>query len=597
VIRAALAAVVLALPAATLGAEKFAVIAVGDPAAGPDGDVTELTYQLRAACRDRVPNVLDPSDMRGRLLGRTSNANESELDRAYGGALAVYQNGEFDSSLRTLRAIVGDLESLPETEESYFQWKRANLRLALSAMATNDPREIEAALGKVIRMEPSLQPDPDQFSPGFRKRFEEVRAKIRTLPRRRLAIAAEGRQGTVYVNGKNMGTTPVSLTLPAGVYRVGGGAGTLRVPSFRVDLEQEDRSVILDFALAESLRMNAGPGLALALANRANGVIRAGAWLGVDKLIVVSRSEEGQAQFLVGAIYDVLRGALLREGSVRMVAGGVPSVNLSALAAFLLTGQASREVKELSRDAPRRGAPPSPVAASEHAPLPSSAAPPRVAAVTSSAQPPTAGPASPAPVAATPTASPQPASAKAGPPARPSVSTGAPPTGLNPAAPVVTAPAHPAAPVATPAALVGASPGGAARPDLDIHPTAKPTPRLGLADPLRAANGGRRFAWKKPVSIGAGVLALGLAGFALQQNGAASRAYSQAGDQLTPSGAYKDAEATARYRSLRSDGDRARTNTTIAAGAAAVCAITSVIVGWKAWRTQADPGLALQLEF
>lgn len=58
--------------------------------------------------------------MRARLLGQTSNATVSELDRAYGGALAVFQNGEFESSLRTLRAIVDDLESLPDTDESYF---------------------------------------------------------------------------------------------------------------------------------------------------------------------------------------------------------------------------------------------------------------------------------------------------------------------------------------------------------------------------------------------------------------------------------------------------------------------------------------------
>ena len=40
---------------------------------------------------------------------------------------------------------------------------------------------------------------------------------------------------------------------------------------------------------------------------------------------------EGGAQFLLGSIYDVRRGALLREGSVRMVAGSVPAVNLGAL--------------------------------------------------------------------------------------------------------------------------------------------------------------------------------------------------------------------------------------------------------------------------
>ena len=70
----------------------------------------------------------------------------------------------------------------------------------------------------------------------------------------------------------------------------------------------------------------------------------------------MSRAAEGQAQFLLGSMYDVRRGALLREGSVRMVAGSVPAVNLGALAAFLLTGQSSREVKDRTEEARARAA-------------------------------------------------------------------------------------------------------------------------------------------------------------------------------------------------------------------------------------------------
>jgi hypothetical protein len=591
-----LVALALTVPAAVLGAERFAVIAAGDPPGGPDGDLVELTYQLRAACRDRVPNVLDPSDMRGRLLGRTSSASESELDRAYGGALAVYQNGEFDSSLRTLRAVVEDLESLPETEESYFQWKRANLRLALSAMAMNDSKEVEGAFGKVLRVEPGLQPDPDQYSPGFRKRFEEARARIRALPRRRLTVTAEGRQGTIYVNGKNMGVSPLTLSLPAGAYRVGGGAGSLRVPSFRVDLQAEDRAVILDFALADSLRMNGGPGLALAPADRANGVVRAGAWLGVDRLVVVSRSDEGQAHFLVGSIYDVLRGALLREGSVRMVAGGVPSVNLSALAAFLLTGQASREVKDLAREASRRVAETN---ATSEAPPHRAAAPPaepgrpqadpgkpaEVAPALVLANAPI--PYSPARAATTTAPSPPIPIAPPAPAARP----------VAPAVPPVTGPVkNPAPPIAASAAATSGASSPAPRPDLDIRSSLLPKEKLALDDPRPAPTPPRRPAWKRPVTIATGVLALGLGGLALQQKSASDRAYSSAARQLSGN-AFKDVAAHDRYYALVSDGDRARTRATVAAGAAAVCAVTAVVLGWTAWRTPAEPSAGIKVEF
>ena len=119
--RALVAFVTALVSAPALGAETLAVIAVADPPAGPDADLAELTHQLRAACRDRVGGVSDVPTMRARLLGHTSGATLAELDRAYGGALAVYQNGEFESAVRTLRAIVEDLESLPESEEGYAQ--------------------------------------------------------------------------------------------------------------------------------------------------------------------------------------------------------------------------------------------------------------------------------------------------------------------------------------------------------------------------------------------------------------------------------------------------------------------------------------------
>jgi hypothetical protein len=351
----AIAVALAASPAA--GAETLAVLAVADPPAGPDADLAELAHQLRAACRDRVGGVADVPAMRARLLGHLSGATLAELDRAYGGALAVYQNGEFESAVRTLRAIVEDLENLPEGDEAYAQWTRALLRLAHAAQTVGQAQVADEALLKLLRVDPDFQPDPDQYSPAYRRHVDELRARVRALPRRRLAVLSEGQVGTVYLNGRSFGKTPASISLPAGSYRVGGAAGAQRVPSFSVDLVEEDRTVALDFALAEAVRANAGPGLALAGARRGHGIIRAGAWLGVDRLVVASRTVEGGAQFLVGSIFDVRRGALLREGSVRMVAGTVPSVNLGALAAFLLTGQSSREVRDRTPEGPREVAP------------------------------------------------------------------------------------------------------------------------------------------------------------------------------------------------------------------------------------------------
>jgi hypothetical protein len=557
--RGAIVAAALLVAGSAGASEKLGVIAVADPPLGPDADLAELAHQLRAACRDRVGGVEEVSTMRARLLGQGSNATESELDRAYGGALAVYQNGEFESAHRTLRAIVDDLEALPESDEAYRQWKRAVVRLAHAALTIGSEREMDEAFAKLARTEPTHPLDPDQYSPRLRRRFEEVKSRIRALPVRRLSVVAEGTPGTVYVNGRAMGATPLSITLPAGVYRIGGASNGLRVPSFTADLESEDRSVTLDFALAASLRVNAGPGLALLPAQRAAGVIRAGAWLGVDKLIVASRVEEGQAQFLLGSIYDVRRGALLREGSVRMVAGSVPSVNLGALASFLLTGQSSREVKDRRPETPRDVARASP---EERAP---SRFDPALAARGR-----------------------EPASADAV--AAQGSTTVTPPAAPRPAT-VAQTPAPRARPDAAPVRA----------PDLKAIPPAPasgPPPRALAAVPPASSGSRAAPAWMRPAGIGSAVLALGFTGLAVHQGLASSRSYSDAEAMLAPNGAVEPPPGTtaeaaaARYRALRADGSAAARNAYVSAGAAVVFAASAAVLGWKSWGPADEPMLA-----
>lgn len=581
--RAALAILAVLAFGVASAAEKLGVVAVADPPAGPDPDLTELAHQLRAACRDRVGGVEDVSTMRARLLGQGSNATASELDRAYGGALAVYQNGEFESAARTLRAIVEDLEGLPEGDEVYYQLKRALLRLAHASATIGLDREADAAFGKLARIEPPLQPDPDQFSPSFRRRFEEVKAKIRALPKRRLVVVSEGKAGTVYVNGRAMGTSPLTVSLPAGTYRIGGAAGTLRVPSFTVDLEAEDRNVILDFPLAESLRVNAGPGLALAPAYRAYGIIRAGAWLGVDRLVVVTRVEEGQAHFLLGSMYDVRRGALLREGSVRMVAGSVPSVNLGALASFLLTGQSSREVKDRTQEGAREIVPLVAVA-SPDAPPPERTPPPMPRLPPEPPAPALAAAAVTSPVAARPIA-PSRASATTVPAV--AAAKGASPPTRSPAAVAAARPPAPSpfapAPFAPAPVLTAAAP-----------PAEAP---LSLSRPALASRGEERTpssrSWLRPAALAAGVVAVGLAALGVQQGVTAARAGSDA-DQMMAGTVLRPGSSPARYYALRSEARSARRNALVSVGAAAAFGSTAGVLAWISWDRAPAAGLAVR---
>ena len=564
-IRAVLVALGALAASGALAIEKLGVVAVADPPSGPDADLAELAHQLRAACRDRIGGVEDVPTMRARLLGQLSNATLSELERAYGGALALYQNGEFESSLRTLHAIVGDLESLPESDDAYAQWVRAQFRLAHAALTISRDTEAETAFYALAKTEIALAPDPEQYSPSYRRRFEAIRAKVRALPARRLTVTSEGPPGTVFVNGRPMGTTPLALWLPAGTYRIGGQAGDLRVPSFAIDVRVEDRSVVLDFSLAESLRVNAGPGLALLQARRGDGIVRAGAWLDVDKVVVVSRVYEGEAAFLLGSMYDVRRGALLREGSVRMVAGSVPAANLGALAAFLLTGQASRDVKERHDVA--------------------KAAPPPVAAVI------------PAPVAVAP--APAPAVAPAPPPAEVRAAAAPRPTPEVPAkaapspAPVRRKEAPPADPKSAPAAAAPPRAPAAPAPakvSLAVPPP-PPRPAEPVSDPSAATTPRR---WMRPAAIGSGVAAGLLAALAVHQGLAARSAYADADAMVGANSQLLPGSDPARYRDLKADGDAAKRNAYVSAGAALVIGAAAGYLGWRSMERPAQPALALR---
>jgi hypothetical protein len=346
----------LPLLLATSPADALAVLAVAEPP-GPDAALVELTHQLRAACRARAAGVLDAPELRARLRGPTSDRTLAELERAYAGAMASYQAGDYGSTLRALRAILDDLEALPESPAAHAQWLRANLRLAHAELTVGRAERYRELLELVAATDPRHRPDPDQFSPTFRRDLEAARARVARRPLRALAISATGEAAvTVFLDGRAVGTAPVALQLPPGRHRVGGAAGALRVPSVQVDLRGDERRVVLDLALADALRPDAGPGLAAAAPARAAALAGAAGWLGVERVLAVSVGADGGAPVLVGTLHDASRGAIRREGRVRMAGGAVPAEHVAALAAFLLTGQPSPAVVDTTPGAPLAGA-------------------------------------------------------------------------------------------------------------------------------------------------------------------------------------------------------------------------------------------------
>jgi hypothetical protein len=180
------------------------------------------------------------------------------------------------------------------------------------------------------------------------------------MQKRKLTVNSTQKGVRVFVDGRDVGPAPVTVTLPPGRYRVAGRAGDLRAPAISSDLSETDQTVNLDFGLAEALRPGAGPGLALAQTDRARKIVTAAAWLGLDRAVITSLPQDGDITYLQVTLFDVHKGQMQREGRLRLSGRVPPSGGLTALANFLMTGQASALVAAAPVPLP-----PPPVAAAE----------------------------------------------------------------------------------------------------------------------------------------------------------------------------------------------------------------------------------------
>jgi len=337
----ALAALLLAATHAS-ASDSYAVIAIAEPER-PSHELSELTHQLRAACRERAGEVLDAAETRARLTGQGGGATLANLERAYAGAEITFHNGEFEVSARTLRSIVEELEKQPGGEDAHAQWVRAIVRLAYTEKVLKRADASARALDRLLALEPEYAPDPYTYPPSLAREVEAARRRIAAAGTARLAITSTGTSVAAFVNAKPVGMTPVTVTLPPGEYRVSGALGALRVPGAVTRLEREAGSVELDVSLAESVRLGDGPAIALA-GERTPPLVQIGRWLGVTRLVATSIVAEGGGRFLDGAVYDVERASPLRRGRVRIASGSVEPASVGALAGFALTGKGSAAV-------------------------------------------------------------------------------------------------------------------------------------------------------------------------------------------------------------------------------------------------------------
>jgi PEGA domain len=349
-------ALAAAVPYSALAAEVIGVLAVADPP-GPPTELVEATAQFRAVLAERFPGVLDATGLRARMVGQVPTSSLSEIDVAFAGAVATYQAGDYEGAIRTLRTAIEELEKLPDSPEAFAQWTRVMTRLARAEQTVGQRANFQATLERLVRAAPQVKVDLTQYPPSFAAEVDKVRSRLAAQPKRSLRITAAQKGVAVYVNGRHAGTAPLTVELFPGRYRISGALQSLRVPGLTVDLSEANETVHLDFALANALRPDAGPGLALSRADRVRETVAAAGWLGLDRVIAVTLLVENDVTYLQGTAFDVRRGSMNREARLRLSGGSPPPGGLTALAAFLMVGTPSSLVAAMVTAEPKRPAP------------------------------------------------------------------------------------------------------------------------------------------------------------------------------------------------------------------------------------------------
>ena len=246
-------------------------------------------------------------------LGGLSVRSAVELTQALADARDEFLDGQVILALQSLKALSDEVAKLAPSPERWELQRNVLANLA-QVRGRSDKAAARTALLQILSVDPEYKADSSIFPPSFIAEVETVRAELKRTPANELQVTTEPTETGIVVGGRPMGPAPMTLSLPAGFYRLEGMWGYRGLTKV-VEVEAPPGSpvnVVLSKAREGSISPDGGPCL-VPIPTREAALARFAAFLKVRWVYAIRSETAGKSQRLVAEQFDAAAGHQVRE--------------------------------------------------------------------------------------------------------------------------------------------------------------------------------------------------------------------------------------------------------------------------------------------
>lgn len=325
-------------------APRRLVLASGDC---KDAELSGQAKALYATLTARAgENVLTASDFAERLFPQPTGSFE-DLRRQLEAAQGQFYEAHHAKAAQGVDEALRQVARLPAGAERWKLYVDAWLLQAMIARAQGKLKESDDAFRAVLRLDGQYKLDPDVYTPSIRQAFDRLRRDLARGPKVRLVVKSTLPSSEVFLEGRSLGVTPLTVELPAGTYELTVQKDKAVSIPRQLSVQGAEVPVLVDLAYEGSILATPFPCLAAGEGGERgfSHAIRLGGSLGVEEVIVVrlERASSGP-KWLAATVLNVEGGQKLREGGFKTQGLDAPAESLAALVDFITTGKAQPSV-------------------------------------------------------------------------------------------------------------------------------------------------------------------------------------------------------------------------------------------------------------